>query len=467
MNNLPELVVRADAGPRIGSGHLLRGLALALAWKKLGGKAAVAGERTAAHDERLAALGIEGRPASADSPAPGGWLAVDGYDFDPAYLDAAKSRAKLLVVDDHGHRPRLSPDVVLNPNAGCEDFPYAPSDALVLAGPRWALLRPEFAAEPVRRARGKKPKVLVTLGGADADNVTEAVLTSLAPMKGEIDVVCVVGPDNPHGERLKTLASDLRRGVSDLRALMLDCDAAVVAGGVTSLECAAAALPAVVIAVADNQKRQAKGLAAAGAAVEASASDAADALRSVLATSRMGAAGRALVDGKGAERAAGVLAALSKAKLGEADALLRPAQAGDVWPVWRLANAPSVRAHSFSAEPIPSAVHAKWFAAQLSDAKTRFYVLEVSGAHAAQVRVDREAEVHFAVASAFRGKGLGTLALKLSRTRAAEELGCPKLKALVIEPNEASARAFLGAGYARAGSAKEKGRDCAVFEATC
>jgi RimJ/RimL family protein N-acetyltransferase len=361
--------------------------------------------------------------------------------------------------------------VILNPNAGCADFPYAPTDALVLAGPRWALLRPEFAAEPVRHPRGAKTKVLVTLGGADTDNATETVLKSLAALKNEIDIVCVIGPDNPHGERLKPLAKDLRRSVCDLRALMLDCDAAVVGGGVTSLECAASGLPAVVLTLAENQARQAQGLAAAGAAVTAEPAKAGAALRAVLTSSGMGAAGRRLIDGKGAERAASVLAALSKPKLGEADAVLRQAETRDVWPVWRLANEPSVRARSFSAEPIPAAVHEKWFAAQLADAKTRFYVLEVSGALAAQVRAVRGengcAEVHFAVASAFRGKSLGTLALRLSRERAARELGADKLKAFVIEPNEPSARAFLGAGYARAGSAREKGRDCAVFEAIC
>lgn len=455
----------------MGSGHLLRGMALALAWKGLGGRAAVSTSCSPKLSARLKAAGLDVRPPSADAPAPGGWLAVDGYEFDPEYLDAAKSRSKLLVVDDHGHRPRLPADVILNPNAGCESFPYAASDALVLAGPRYALLRPEFAAEPPARRRGARPKVLVTLGGADADNSTQAVLKALAPLKEELAVIAVVGSENPHEALLRPLAADLRRDVSDLRSLMLECDAAVVGGGVTSLECAATALPMVVLTLAENQERQARTLAADGAAInlgyDRDPGRIAAGARAALAMRP----GRRLVDGRGAARVAEVLRALSAPKLDESDAVLRLAEAGDAWPVWRLANEPSVRDRSFSREPIPAETHEAWFGSQLKDTKTRFYVLDVAGTVAAQVRcvlgAEGAAEVHFAVASAFRGKGLGTLALRLSRERAAKELGGARLKAFVIEPNDPSARAFISAGYTRAGSAKERGRDCAVFEAAC
>jgi UDP-2,4-diacetamido-2,4,6-trideoxy-beta-L-altropyranose hydrolase len=467
------LVVRADADAAAGSGHFMRGLALAQAWKALGGPAALAGSCSPALASRAAAAGVALRPASGHAPAAGGWLAVDGYGFSPEQLDAFRSLARTLVVDDYGHRPRLPADVVLNP--GSEDFPYAPSDALVLAGPRWAPLRPEFAAEPPRReGKGARPRVLVCLGGSDPGNVTQAVLKALRPYD-QLDVTAVIGADNPHAASLDSLARDLRRGVPDLRALMLECDAAIVAGGVTALECAAAGLPMAVLTAAENQVRQARALCDAGAAVwlgeERAPARIAEAALAALSSPGMGEAGRRLVDGRGAQRAASALAALSKPKLGEADVVFRLADPRDLWPLWRLANESSVRANSFSKEPIPAEAHARWFAAQLADPKVRFFVLEAGGAVAAQVRAVRgdngAAEVHFAVAAAFRGKGLGTLALKLSRARAAKELGAAKLKALVIEPNEPSARAFLGAGYARAGKSRERGVDCSVFEAAC
>jgi spore coat polysaccharide biosynthesis predicted glycosyltransferase SpsG/RimJ/RimL family protein N-acetyltransferase len=450
-------------------------MALALAWKAAGGAAAVSSDCSAEHAARLKAAGLDVRPGAQDAPAPGGWLAIDGYQFGPDYLDVAKARSRTIVMDDYGNRPRLPADIVLNSNAGSDDFPYAPTDTLVLAGPRYALLRSEFAGEPPPRRRADRPKVLVTLGGADPDNTTAVVLKALAPLKSRIDVIAVIGPDNPHEATLKSLAGDLRRNVKDLRALMLDCDAAVVAGGVTSLECAATGLPMVVLALTENQERQSSALGAAGAAInlayDRDPTRIAAATLAALATPAMGAAGRGLVDGKGAARVVAALRALSTPKLTAADVTFRPAGLGDLWPVWRIANEPSVRAHAFSTAHIPAETHERWFTAQLKDAKTRFYVLDVAGTIAAPVRYVLDghgvAEAHFSVASAFRGKGLGKLALSLSMARAAKELGAKKLKALVIEPNDPSARSFLSAGYTRAGSTKERGRDCAVFEASC
>jgi UDP-2,4-diacetamido-2,4,6-trideoxy-beta-L-altropyranose hydrolase len=467
------LVVRADAGVVSGSGHFMRGLALASAWKALGGPAVLAGSCSPALAARAAAAGVPLRAASEHAPAAGGWLAVDGYGFGPEQLDAFKSQARTLVVDDYGHRSRLPADVVLNP--GCEDLPYPPSDTLVLAGPRWALLRPEFAVEPPPRKReGGRKRLLVCLGGSDPGNATQTVLKALKPYE-ELDVTAVIGADNPHAASLDSLTRDLRRGVPDLRALMLECDAAIVAGGVTALECAASGLPMAVLTLAENQVRQARGLADGGAAVwlgeDRAPERIAEAALAALSTPGMGEAGRRLVDGRGAARAAAVLAALSKPKLGEDDVVFRLAAKEDVWPLWRLASESSVRANSFSKDPIPAETHARWFASQLADSKTRFYVVEAGGAVAAQVRAVRGesgfAEMHFAVASAFRGRGLGTLALRLSKARAAQELGAAKLRAFVIDPNEPSSRAFLGAGYVRAGKAKARGHECSVFEAAC
>lgn len=474
MNNLPDLLIRADAGPAIGSGHVMRGFALAQAWKALGGRAALSGECSPALRRRLEEAGLEVRAPAGDGLAAGGWAFIDGYGFAPEYLEAARAKARTLVVDDYGHRARLPADVVLNQNAGAERFAYPPDAALFLLGPRFALLRPEFAEAP-RRAANAKPRVLVTLGGSDPDNVTETVVRALAPLAAELDLVVVIGPDNPHEAALRGLTRDLRKGVPDLRALMLQCDAAVVAGGVTALECAAAGLPTVLLSIAENQKRQVQALGAAGAGLalgeERGAKALAEAARSAAANPALGAAGRALVDGSGARRVAGVLRALTAPKLTVADCLLRPAAASDCWNVWRLNNEPSVRARSFATGAIPAETHERWYAEQLRRPDARFFVLEVAGAHAAHARYTRsasgEAEVHFAVASAFRGKGLGTLALSLSRGPACRELGVSRVKALVLEPNDPSARAFLSAGYHRAGSAVERGQRCSVFEASC
>jgi spore coat polysaccharide biosynthesis predicted glycosyltransferase SpsG/RimJ/RimL family protein N-acetyltransferase len=467
VNTLPPLVVRADSGPKIGSGHALRALALAQAWTQLSGSAESWGSHSPAIQKRFADAGVPAKPANDDFP-PGSWVLIDGYDFTPDYLEKALAKTKTLVMDDYGHRPRLAATVVLNQNAGAEAFPYPHDGIFRLLGPRFALLRPEFAAEP-KRTKRDKPRVLVAMGGADPDNATGLVLEALK----EFSVTAVLGPDNPHEAKLKGSGAEIVKSVSDLRALMLGHDAAVVAGGVTSLECAAAGLPTVLLTLAENQSGQVAALGKAGVGIALGAERApgkiAAAVKAALVAPGMGKSGRALVDGNGASRVAKILAAIASPKADEA--VLRLAEAQDAAVLWRLANEPSVRANSFTKTPIPLDEHLAWYARQLSDKKTLLFILEVAGAVVAQVRYAKtaphEAEVHFAVAGAFRGKGLGTMALALSRERASKELKISKVKGLVIEPNPPSAKAFLAAGYTRAGTARERGVECAVFEAAC
>jgi RimJ/RimL family protein N-acetyltransferase len=180
--------------------------------------------------------------------------------------------------------------------------------------------------------------------------------------------------------------------------------------------------------------------------------------------------GRTAVDGRGAARAAAALLALSEPRLTAEWVRLRPAVSEDALEVWRIANEPAVRAHSFRKEPIPLAEHLKWFGAKLKDADGRFWVVETGFVVAGQVRYARagdQAEVHYSVRGAFRGKGLGTLALSQSRQLACRELGVKRLTGVVISPNEPSERSFASAGWTRKGSEHRDGAACAVFEAAC
>src|SRR4029079_14179248 len=86
------LVVRADAGERIGTGHVMRCLAISQAWREVGGKTVfVTGPLPAALASRLHAEGADVRhlPGGDDAEetiAPAGelgakWIILDGYAF--------------------------------------------------------------------------------------------------------------------------------------------------------------------------------------------------------------------------------------------------------------------------------------------------------------------------------------------------------------------------------------------------
>jgi len=127
------------------------------------------------------------------------------------------------------------------------------------------------------------------MGGSDRDNVTLKVIQALflifdssqlclekfdppqPPLvRGELEVVVIVGGSNPHFDSLKTycdtllLNITLKQNVEDMPKLMAWADMAICAGGSTNWELAFMGLPAIIITIADNQREIAQNLAQMG-----------------------------------------------------------------------------------------------------------------------------------------------------------------------------------------------------------
>jgi UDP-2,4-diacetamido-2,4,6-trideoxy-beta-L-altropyranose hydrolase len=283
------VVFRADASATVGTGHVVRCLALADEMRNRGWQTVLAArEITPNHAETATASGhrllvIPGSVPVADEAAflgengveANAVVVVDHYGIDAAWHRQARTTgAKLVAIDDLADRP-LDVDLIVNPNLGASEDAYrnlvAPN-AAILCGPAYALLRRQFAEARARRRphRGSVSRVLVSMGGVDLENVTLEVLEAIAPMGFEVDAV--VGGAYPHGETLARWEADrtdvqVHREVEDMADLMLTADLAVGAAGTTSWERCCLGLPTVMIAVAENQLASAQALDAAGAAV--------------------------------------------------------------------------------------------------------------------------------------------------------------------------------------------------------
>ena len=469
------LAVRADAGPGIGAGHVMRCLALAQAWKRAGGRAVLVGRvapaTLAARLERDGLPVVVPAPDDADGAAafarvradaagePGAhWGVLDGYAFGPEFQADARRDGPLLVLDDLAAGP-VHADAVLNQNFHAPSLSYdADPDTALLAGPRYALLREEFLRRPraARRFPERARTVLVTLGGADPDNATAGVLAALAgagdPAPG---VAVVVGPANRHAESLaRTLAAApfpgrLLRDPPDLVERMAAADLVVTAGGSTCLELCFCGAPMAVVVLAANQAPGTAALARAGAAVSLGVPGAGDpaATTAVLAAllgdaarrRALSAAAAALVDGRGGERVAAALLARAGERL-----RLRPARLADaeILLAWR--NDPWTVAASHTDRPVTPQEHRRWLAASLDGPDRRLYVAEAEGVAAGTVRLDRERDgwlLSWTVAPACRGRGLGKAMVRL----AAQGLS-GTVRAEVKAANAASARIALHAG---------------------
>lgn len=496
-------------------GHVMRCLALAEAWRNRGAAVVFRGRGLGnSVDTRLVAAGIRPVPVANIYPAPDDlretiaeaksltaihgcipYVLVDGYQFDAPYLNALRdAEICLIVLDDGGADsaktiPLRTGDIVLNQNVGAEEVEYnCLPGTVTLQGPKYALLRAEFLNVKAGLSdSAHTPHVLVTFGGSDPADLTHRVLGALREAGVDVQVTALVGPAYRDVDSLQEMISRktgppiaIRHDPKELPALMASADLAVTAGGSSCLEFACLGVPMVVLQAADNQRGLAAGLERAGAALNlgwhADVPDASvvAAVRSLLnggARRRaMGDAGRSLVDGLGCRRILEVVAALQAPSLTEAEIAIRPAAWEDARAIWRLANDAELRANSFNRTIVALADHLRWFEQRLADPECLFLVMTVGGVVAAQIRYERcedEAEIHFAVAPAFRGKGLGTRALAATWKIARAQLNVRCIRGVVLRDNGGSVRAFERAGYTRVEETELRGFACYTFETRC
>jgi UDP-2,4-diacetamido-2,4,6-trideoxy-beta-L-altropyranose hydrolase len=320
------------ASPQIGGGHVLRCLALADAFRALGVESRFAVDRLTRDTVALLAASpftvVETPPAEAhrhpiarDTEI----VVFDGYTFDRVLEEAWQPFAKLrLVIDDLACRPHAC-DVLVDHAAGRQTADYAglvPASCTVLAGPTYALLRPEFlAARPralARRGFAPPGRVMIAMGLTDVGSVTRRAVEGVrhAGLSLEIDVVTGQTAASLPWLRAEEEARALRLHVdvdaAAMAELMVEADLAIGGGGGTSLERCCVGLPSLVILLADNQRSSVSSLVRAGAVTvigtlaEATSERIAASLAafaydraSVAAQSRAAAA---VVDGEGASR---------------------------------------------------------------------------------------------------------------------------------------------------------------------
>ena len=333
------LLVRADASVPMGTGHVMRCLALAQAWQDAGGETVFAvGEPSPPMEERLRSerihlVPVQTLPGSTqDSKRLGEmvsdfgpeWVVVDGYQFSADYHASVRSSGcRVLVVDDCGGCGPGGADLVLNQNLHARQDLYRNlgRGSELLLGPKFAMLRREFS--PWRGWRrdiataGRK--ILVTMGGSDPDNLSAQVCEALEDLRVDgVEIRLVAGSSNPHLASLRSMAEQwggalrVEQNVRDMPEVMAWADVAVSSAGSTCWETCMLGLPSILLVLTDNQQPVARELASQGIAIHRSPDTPATRewicgrVRSLLLSSalrrEMSERASKLVDGRGAER---------------------------------------------------------------------------------------------------------------------------------------------------------------------
>ena len=195
------------------------------------------------------------------------------------------------------------------------------ADVALLLGTRYALLRKEFVeyGDRARKIPDVATNILVTLGGVDPGNATAPILHALDRIDTHaLTITVLAGSENLHEDALKKIAAGskhritLLRSVTDMPSLMAEADIAIAAAGSTSWELLFMGLPFITGILAENQAGIARELGVRKLAVNAGwyrdippeslAASILALIENHEARKRMSDAGKATVDGMGAER---------------------------------------------------------------------------------------------------------------------------------------------------------------------
>lgn len=476
MNGI-RIAIRADASPRIGTGHVMRCAALADEIRRRGGHvrfvshglpehlmellvqrghevASLGGTDSASDDARLTMAALADRSWD--------WVVVDHYALDHSWETALRGAGKrIMVIDDLADRAHDC-DLLVDQNYYSDmETRYAgklPKHCRTALGPRYALLRQEFAglraAKPAHT--GAASRILVFFGGVDAANYTARAVSALDAFHDpDLRVDVIIGLAHPARGEVEQACGELgfhcHVQPANVAELMSQADLAIGAGGATVWERCCLGLPALTFVVAENQRRQVRDAAVNGLLYAPSEPiDTESILRQVTALranpfllQAISRAGVECVDGRGVQRVA--------ALLGTYAVTVRAATSADSTMILSWRNDPAVRAVSRSKGLIAAAQHEEWLARTLADDRRILLVGERGGEGVGVARFDldgSDAEVSIYLAPDAVGSGAGSeLLLAAEAWLARERAGVTLLIAEVLGDNERSHRLFQSVGY--------------------
>jgi UDP-2,4-diacetamido-2,4,6-trideoxy-beta-L-altropyranose hydrolase len=480
------LVVRADAFSAIGTGHVMRCIALGIAWKSYGGNVYFASHCKS--DQLLSRIEKEGfqfidihepHPNPNDIGTISSLLndistseyrdktivVLDGYHFDSHYQKSIKLKGyRLLCIDDYGHAAQYCADVILNQNLSADIglYPNCPPNTRFLLGPSYALLRKEFITWKnwARVIPNVAKKVLITMGGTDKDNFTLKVIHALNKISiPDLEVAVLLGSTNQYKSEIENalksspFSSQLLVSVDNVAEVMAWSDLAIAAGGSTSWELAFMGLPSVLVILAENQRPVSEKLESSGISInlgwqnkvklDTMAKVIDNIIRDHKVREAMSSRGRSLVNGHGSDEVVRFLI--------DSHIAFRQAREDDCSLIWEWANEYETRSMSFSSQSISWEEHIRWFAEKMNDPKHVFFVLlTINDEPVGQVRYaieGREAVVSMSISSKYRGRGFGSQGIRMTCGELFKNNEIDVIRAHIKPGNLKSVKAFTRAGF--------------------
>ena len=268
-----KLFIRADGNSRIGLGHIMRSMTIALEFKKRGHDCIYLSSKPVPFDifERYKFDVIEvdynyDRKTIEEANAiseivKDNYLLIDSYWINNEYLKVLKAICTTICINST--KEKLITDWLINENIACnQDYIfrlYSGCDTHLLLGERYIPIRKEFQAINYQLNDSVR-NVLITTGGGDQYNfMTEFVKL----IKNKVNYknykfVFISGACNAHVDELENEAKECKnivvvKNTFNISDFMKNSDIAISTGGTTILELSVVGVPTIGIAVAQDQ----------------------------------------------------------------------------------------------------------------------------------------------------------------------------------------------------------------------
>lgn len=284
--------IRVDGGPSIGSGHIVRCIAIAREIEKLGASASFISSdqcsgdlvRSYGYDATLLG-GNPGRLSGADAlslvsvAGVGKTVLVDSYGITDEFFDAcAKEGLQVAYIDDMYtfetgplEKPvKRNVHALINYGFGFteEDYRrvYMGSPVQLFIGPKYAPVRKVFREKAKQYSpREKLENVLITTGSTNPDRCLELLAEGCRKALPDVRISVVIG-GNALFDRgiIEHLNLEVIEEATDLSDYMLESDLVISAAGTTLYELCVLGIPTIAVPIVENQLINARGFARMG-----------------------------------------------------------------------------------------------------------------------------------------------------------------------------------------------------------
>ncbi|MDL0131504.1 UDP-2,4-diacetamido-2,4,6-trideoxy-beta-L-altropyranose hydrolase [Halobacterium salinarum] len=266
-----HVVIRADGGPEIGYGHLVRSNALAEEILSREHKASIATTTPRPAESMFPdASEIIELPSRSDpdpfidqlGPVQPDIVFTDAYPVDTEYQRAIRSEVPLAVLQDDA-RHAVCADVFVNGNLYASDISYefVGQRPELCLGTEYVLLRSEVREYITSDAPFRKnpEQALVVMGGSDIANMTPTVIRAFDGFDLRVDAIVGPGVPKSQAEEVRSIAEAVEadvqvlRNPDDLVERMFRADFAVSTASSITYELLGLGTPIISIPVVDNQ----------------------------------------------------------------------------------------------------------------------------------------------------------------------------------------------------------------------